>query len=648
LAWGDQWRSYKEPWIKGSRIVNGTSASAFDPMSLHAGVPDILKVIWSAPPNPVSEDIQGVLSTRLVLTGLDTDWGTKNMKAVADALKRTLELESGDRVLVLGVSKLQAGNRVGVTKVTDRRKLLEHFEEEHFISSQPESLHGKRRLAVPSWVQDRKQTRAARRNLLGAFMAKKQKNKCLTDKVPWRYTNGLNLVENEQSEIHNRQLIGMQKPTETGRWQRGELEHRKTWTQGKSRHNTRGAMPEEAPKTWEELNLPSKKAIAIASMDEDASLLKEDTSRALSDNSELQRTQFNLELRLQEGAQVQLMQTRMSLMALGSPTILTAFVTKLDEELEANGEQTLNLDVDRCGFSEPVVVLSPNENFVGTVAPQTFPPGLALYDGVLPPGAYQVPIGTPIIVKNSTLEREIIYRGSKLDSGDLFSTPVLIGGGVLLGLMFIAVMATFYMHAMRASSPVEPATLQKQSSVTIDLGQDRTLTIQNDELKARDIVNYLKGLRFKRMDTTMSTMSTDGPSMTKASLEGIARDPDMKYQTGVDGENADQLSDVAEETLSTAESNPKPKRSRFRDWLNGSRPARPVRDPGHAGSVSENTQSEYTNMTNSQEMMEYSVSRGRSAARDDDVAESQSEYSASQGSSRGRSRSPGEKVVDRR
>merc|ERR1719421_1897966 len=159
--------------------------------------------------------------------------------------------------------------------------------------------------------------------------------------------------------------------------------------------------------------------------------------------------------------------------------------------------------------------MSPNSAFVGTVAPQTFAPGMAMYEGELPPGAlYVAPPGTPIIVKNSTLEREIIYRGSK-SSGKIFSTPVLIGGGCVIGLMFLAVMATFFLHLKRARDPVQPE-FKSQSSVTIDLGKDRTLTIQNDELKARDIVNYLKGLRFRRMDTTMSTMSGDGPT-TKSS-----------------------------------------------------------------------------------------------------------------------------------
>jgi hypothetical protein len=303
-----------------------------------------------------------------------------------------------------------------------------------------------------------------------------------------------------------------------------------------------------------------------------------------------------------------------------------------------------------------------------------------MFNGSMPPGAvYVAPPGTPIIVKNSTLEREIIYRGSGVSSKKMFSTPVMIGGGTLVGIMFIAVMATFFMHVRRARNPVAPDEPQGHASVTIDLGQDRTLTIQNDDMKARDIVNYLKGLRFRRMDTTMSTMSGDGPTTKSSSgLDitgsgplsgginmGSPVQPQDKYAAaGAQAERSSQLSEIGEETLSTTESNRPandesqgtPKRSKFREWLNGSRPAKKInvirdKSPGGGSSVEgqsdhNGTQSEYTNMTNSQDMHQYSVSRGRSPGADGE--ESFVSELSSQGSSRGRSRSPGEKVVDRR
>lgn len=116
------------------------------------------------------------------------------------------------------------------------------------------------------------------------------------------------------------------------------------------------------------------------------------------------------------------------------------------------------------------------------------------------------------------------------------------------------------------------------------------------------------------------------------------------------------LSDIQEaETLSTADSANKPKRSKFREWLNGSRPVAKVRSGSPGGDVSGSeggegggygTQSDtITNMTNSQEMQPQSMSRGRSPGRDGD--QSVSEVSSEHPSSRGRS--PGDdSVVDRR
>lgn len=450
LAWGDEWKSAKEPWLKGSKVVNGTATSPFDALRATGGNPDILKVIWSAKPTPVTDETQGVLSTRLVLTGLDADWGTKNLRPVADALKRTLELNPNDKVLVLGVSKLTSAARIGVSKMSDRRRVLERGEEEHHVEATE-----KRQLQAPEWVESR---RVARRSLMRTFFDKKEtwRKRSLTERMqakrdnkPWRYGKFC-FEEPVQQKFEERQLFSLQKESETGKWHRDELETRKAWTEKKSRISTRGSMPKDI--------IAEGTHLAIAEQSEGTStLLRElQTSPSDSDNSALKRTQFNVELRLGDGSKVALMQGKISMLALGSPKLTKSFVDKLDEELEASGEQTINLDPDRIGFSEPVVVLSPNAAFVGTVAPQNFAPGTAIYDGELPPGAYVAPIGTPIIVKNSTLEREIIYRGSGVQAGNLFSTPVLIGGGTILGLMFVTVMATFFLHLKRARSPVEP------------------------------------------------------------------------------------------------------------------------------------------------------------------------------------------------
>jgi hypothetical protein len=648
LAWGEEWKNAKEPWLKGSRVVNGTMVSPFDSLRTTSGVPDVLKVVWSAPPTPVTEEVQGVLSARMVLTGLSANWGTKNIESVADAFKRTLEMGEHDQVIVLGVSEVKAGNLLGVTKATSgygRALSTTAPSEEHFVRQLLTEEDVQRRVnerngrTYAHGVEWTRKQRAPASKIMGAFMdrrtrvsAAKQSRRSLKSKPLW-----FGRQESDQLREEERQVFTFQKDGESDTLQRALLEDRRMWTESNSHSSTRGRRqrmltPEQAA------TVAAERATAAA-------------KRKLSD---IQRTQFNLELRMRDGSKLTLTQTRMSLLALGSPRITKAFVDKLDEELESRGEQTVNLDTDRVGLSEPVVVLSPLAEFVGTVAPMTFAPGAYTYTGTLPPGtAFVAPPGTPIIVKNSTLEREIIYRNGK-GGKSFFTPPILIGGGCVLGVMFLAVMGTFFLHLRRARQPVLPDHYDEhhrpsQSSVTIDLGKDRTLTIQNDELKARDIVNYLKGLRFRRMDSTMSTVDTDGQGGgTRSDLDSDGR---MKYATGAEG--GVQLDGINEEqdTLSTTESNPtqaQPQRSKFREWLNGSRQAGRVRDnsPGLAsGSASEppGTESEfYSNPAGSQEMQAYSMSRGRT-----DVSSQVSSDVTSQ-SSRGRSRSPGEKVADLR
>merc|ERR1712072_268561 len=74
---------------------------------------------------------------------------------------------------------------------------------------------------------------------------------------------------------------------------------------------------------------------------------------------------------MKDESKVLLTQTRLALLATGSPKISSQFVKSLDEELVSRGQQPVKLDINRLQFEEPVIVLSPDENFVGTQPPMT-------------------------------------------------------------------------------------------------------------------------------------------------------------------------------------------------------------------------------------------------------------------------------------
>jgi hypothetical protein len=199
----------------------------------------------------------------------------------------------------------------------------------------------------------------------------------------------------------------------------------------------------------------------------------------------LEKLQINFEVRTTNEDLVSLTQTRLALLASGSPKISGDFVANLDEELTSRGQQPVKLDINRLSFEEPVMVLSPDADFA-TQAPMT------------------VSISTDIATTTPAAAIVVtIGRGGGDDDGvpkkksetSTLVTPQILGytGMGVLG-VFLMTVCMFCMHLRKNPNVSSLRSMRPGSSITVNIGKGKSLVIENDELKAHDIMAYLQNL----------------------------------------------------------------------------------------------------------------------------------------------------------
>ena len=372
----------KESWLDGfagmSLVGGGAGAS---------GSKDIVNTVYSAPPTPVAANVKGVLSTKMLLTGLTTDWAQRNQKSLADAIRRTLEMSEDDTVLILGISSVTSTGPSGISS-SARRRLAGEYEEifideaDHAVlpegvarssrgpRSLTQSVEKKIRtfpaglpypgdaLAVAEWMGS-KGRRSRQQHFLRTFGRDDpleqltDQQKTLRKKIPWRFEKEKcprSLASKQVFKASQRRLVQLQAAAPTDGIGRRGVQSEQTSSQDR--------IAPALKEAWQ------KEPIALKLSNNPAVV-------ELRRLAALEKLQINFEVRLTSEALVTLTQTRLSLLASGSPKISASFLSKLDEELVSRGEQPVKLDANRLSFDEPVMVLSPDENFFGTQPPMT-------------------------------------------------------------------------------------------------------------------------------------------------------------------------------------------------------------------------------------------------------------------------------------
>eukprot|EP00392_Amoebophrya_sp_AT5.2_P005630 g5639.t1 len=412
LAAGRAAPARSEPWLQNT----GSGPTAV------AAMPE-LETTWTKPVEPldaVLDDAQQYekVSSRMTLTGLDPDWAANNVRSLEDTLKRTLALQDGEEVRVKSdLGALLAGmkpqdNTMPAQKADDTNRpnwfvnLVEN--EKQLRRDEGNPTKGIIVTAAPGAAAPADGSMPEKTityQSIGDYISSSNPSLNAAPAAPEdpeysRPSWFSNLVSTEKQLRRDegsstRGIVVTSAPTlaavstTTTRSHQDEVRRRLAVAAASARSGVVQRSPSVVRLRARLLAVEEKKAKLLAAMASRTS----SNSRALQTgggSSSLATVSIDFEVYLKKETGTSaadsssgsssstsnrgaFLETKMALLASGSPTITATFTTVLDEELVSRNKTPVRLEPERITFREPVRVA--NGTTFGVVSTPTLNPG---------------------------------------------------------------------------------------------------------------------------------------------------------------------------------------------------------------------------------------------------------------------------------